>query len=109
MLAITAVLSVALLWLTYRLTRRRSPLIRVAIAAVLFALFIWLSPQIYYTYYLQIFDGLPVQWVIKWPDPGRLIRLITFQSQVSLSDHGKGALFWAMALLGLAAPRLTRR
>lgn len=108
-LAITLTLSVALLWLTYRLARRRALLIRLATAAVLFALFVWLSPQIYYTYYLQIFDGLPVQWVVKWPDPGRLIRLITFQDQVSLSDHGKGVLFWAMTLVSLAAPRLTWR
>ena len=73
-----------------------------AIGLVLWWLFLWLSPQVYYLYYQLIFEDLPWQVVIGWP-PGavRLIELLTFQGNVTLSDHGVGALGWAMILAGL--------
>lgn len=101
-LAITAVFSIGLLWLVHRLTRRRPFAVRIVVPILLFALFVSLSPQIYYLYYRQIFEGLPQQWVTRWPDPGGLLALVTFQGKASLSDHGKGALFWAMICVSLA-------
>ena len=63
----------------------------------LFALFDWLSPQIYYAYYLAIIPGLPVQAVVAaTPDPTAILKLLTFSGSHDLSAHGRGALGWAM-------------
>ncbi|CTQ48944.1 hypothetical protein [Jannaschia donghaensis] len=63
--------------------------------------FIWLSPQVYYLYYQMIFDGLPWQMVVKDPPgPVRIVHLLTFQAEGTLSAHGKGVLGWG--LIGLA-------
>lgn len=74
-------------------------------AMVLFWAFVWLSPQVYYTYYLTIFDGLPWQIVIRDPPgPTTILHLLTFRGE-TLSDHGKGLLGWG--LIGLALWRRT--
>lgn len=95
-------------WLCWRVMRGRSILTRIAIALVAFVAFVWLSPQIYYTYYMLLFEGLPVQWVGHWPDVSVLIETVTFQGRATLSDHSKGVLFWALVSLALA-PRVLRR
>ncbi|MEO1249264.1 MAG: hypothetical protein AAFW76_05430 [Pseudomonadota bacterium] len=69
LLLISFALAAAILALAWRLTHERPLPWRLAIAAVLFYLSVWLSPQIYYLYYLLIFDGLPWQIVVKRP-PG---------------------------------------
>lgn len=70
---------------------------RLLAALALFWLFVWLSPQIYYGYYLLIFDGLPIQSVIKLPPgPGHMVRLLTFTEEASLSRHGQGLLGWLL-------------
>ncbi len=77
-------------------------MVRCLLALVLFWLFVWLSPQIYYWYYLLIFDGLPVQSVIGTPPtPFDLIRLIGFSDRHDLSHHGQGVLGWALVLTAL--------
>ena len=63
----------------------------------LFAAFVWLSPQVYYLYYQMIFDGLPWQIVVQAFDAGQVLDLILFRERATLSDHGKGVLFWLMA------------
>ena len=64
--------------------------------------FVWLSPQVYYVYYLMIFDGLPWQIVVRTPPgPGALVRLLAFQDKASLSAHGQAALGWAMLAAAL--------
>ena len=81
----------------------------VIFAVILFWLFVWVSPQIYYSYYQQIIPGLPTQIVVGDP-PGSdfVIGLITFSGEANLSDHGKGVLFWlmmAVALIRRVGPR----
>lgn len=107
-LAITMGLSLGLLWAVYRLTRGRPVAVRLVVPILLFVLFVSLSPQVYYLYYRRIFEGLPQQWVTRWPDPGGLLALVAFQAKASLSDHGKGLLFWAMICVSLA-PLARRR
>ena len=76
-------------------------------AVVLFWLFVWLSPQVFYLYYQMIFDGLPWQIVVRGvPGPGRILRLLTFTVSGTLSDHGAGLLGWG--LVGLALWRKKR-
>ena len=93
---LSAVLSIAMLLLTWRLAAGRRPIWRVVIWGLLFFLFVWLSPQLYYTYYRMIIPGLPLQWVIPWPDLMEPVALLTFTAGESLSAHGRGILGWAM-------------
>ncbi len=98
----SATLALVLVALNWRIGRQRAVIWRCLMALVLFWLFVWLSPQIYYWYYRLIFDGLPVQSVIGTPPtPFDLIRLIGFSDRHDLSHHGQGVLGWAMALTAL--------
>lgn len=77
-------------------------------AVGLFWAFVWFAPQIYYLYYIMIFDGLPWQIVVKSPPgPVDMIRLLTFSDRATLSHHGKGVLGWS--LIGLALVRVVMR
>ena len=65
------------------------------VATILFFGFVWLSPQVYYTYYMTLFDGLPWQVVVKEPPSWRhLYGLMTFGGQTNLSAHSQGILGW---------------
>ncbi len=94
---VSALFALAALALTRLMTLRRPILIRIPIWALLFILFVWASPQGYYTYYRLIFDGLPAQSVIPdLPRPEEIISLLTFQHRASLSAHSTGLLGWVM-------------
>ena len=105
-----AVLTLVLTVLMVILTHRVAIMIRWKVWAVvsalsLFWLFVWLSPQVYYLYYLMIFSGLPWQIVVAWPPPPgeSLVDLILFRGEGTLSAHGKGALFWLMSATAFMA------
>lgn len=75
--------------------------VKLVVALGGFFLFVWLSPQIYYTYYLFIFEGLPIQSVVgKPPTIFDIFRLMTFSNQNNLSAHGQGLLAWSMIIAG---------
>ena len=85
---------------------RLGRLAKLGLAVVLFWAFVWLSPQLYYTYYRAIIPGLPAQIVLKKPPgPGHLAALATFSARQDLSDHGKGALWWALICAVFVGPR----
>lgn len=89
---------------SYILMKGRRGAVRIVIAAALFWVFVWLSPQVYYTLYGFLFDGLPRQWVVGTPPTlDELWGLITFSGRQTLSAHGKGLLFWALVLLSCRA------
>lgn len=70
------------------------------LAVILFWLFVWLSPQIYYEYYRLITDGLPAQIVVKDPPgSGQIVEMILFSGDPTLSAHGKGVLFWIVMVV----------
>ena len=78
-----------------------SPLWRMTAALAAFWAFLWLSPQIYYVYYLIILDDLPWQMVVGLPpDPALIIDLLLFKGPASLSAHAKGVLGWLLLALG---------
>jgi hypothetical protein len=108
LLVLSVVLSVGILLIAWRLMRARSFAVRLGIATLLFGLFVWLSPQIYYAYYQLIFDGLPVQWVIGWPPFSDILKTARFAGPSNLSAHGQGALFWVLIILALAARGLRK-
>ncbi len=107
LLVLSAALSGALIVLVWRLAAGRALMVRLLLALLLWVGFIWLSPQVYYTYYLFLFDGLPLQWVARGPQPGALARLLAFSGPATLSAHGAGLLGWAM--LGCAAAARRRK
>lgn len=84
---------------THLLLRRLPALGRVLGALVLFHIFVWVSPQIYYMYYRMVIPDLPLQWVI-WsvPDATKALKMLVFQWRDNLSAHGQGILGWAMLI-----------
>ena len=69
------------------------PLIDLLGALGLFYLFVWLSPQAYYLYYLCIFNDLPLQGVVKGgPSIAELGNLLTLEFGQTLSQQGQGLL-----------------
>lgn len=78
---------------------------RLGVAVFVMWLFIWLSPQLYYLYYLTLFDGLPWQIVVQNPPEFHaILQQITFTGPATLSDHSKGALAWLLILYASAQP-----
>ena len=99
--ALSFVLTILVLLGAAWLMRGRGIAFRLAIAFAAFALFVWLSPQIYYSYYFMIFEDLPVQWVIGWPSLKTAFSFASFTGPSNLSAHGQGVLFWLLAALAL--------
>lgn len=109
LVAVSLLLSGSTLALLWRLMRGRLIFIRVVLALVLFAAFVWLTPQFYYLYYLVLIDGLILQSVIALPpSPNDLIRQLFFQERANLSYHSRGVLGWIMILMALLQPRLAQ-
>ncbi|MEP2470200.1 MAG: hypothetical protein ABJH45_01360 [Paracoccaceae bacterium] len=107
-----ACLSLTLFALVFAVARvvlwRRPAWLRVAGALGFFWAFVWLSPQVYYTYYWFLFTDLPVQWVIKPPvSVAKIIELLTFQGRQNLAAHGQALMGWA--LMGAAVFQWPKR
>lgn len=99
---VSLLLCVVCIFFCYQFTKNKALLTGLLISIGIFFLFVWLSPQAYYTYYLMIFDNLPLQIVIKQPpSPWTLTQLLTFQSKVSLSDHSQAILGWVLIIIAL--------
>ncbi len=102
LLAVTLVLSGAVLAIVARASRPLPVFVGMLLGCLIFYIFVWLSPQAYYAYYLQIFDSLPLQWVVGLPPGPELpLRLLSFTSDQNLSAHGQGLLGWLLILAPL--------
>ena len=101
LIGVTLLLSLILIGLAFKICHGKGSLRSALWVASLFAAFVWLSPQVYYTYYIAIFDDLPWQIVIVRP-PGisDLVSLVSFSGRHTLSAHGQGVLFWCMLAIG---------
>ena len=103
---LSAVLCVLMLWVTRHMTSGRPWWARLLFAVLAFMVFVWLSPQIYYTYYGFLFDDLPGQWVIKSkPSDAPWIAQLLFSGHPTLANHGLGLLGWAMIAVALLPKR----
>jgi hypothetical protein len=102
---LSLVLSVLMVLASRRVLAPYGSLTRIAGALVMFWLFVWMSPQVYYMYYRMIIPDLPLQWVI-WPPrgPGQALQMLFFQYRANLSAHGQGILGWCL----IAAPFVGR-
>lgn len=106
LLCLTGLLSALCLWLVWYLVEGAGRFVRVLIALAVFWAFLWLSPQIYYLFYVLLNPGLPLQWVVQSPpDPIKLARLLSFTDRITLTEHGQGVLGWAMMALALLRRR----
>ena len=109
LLCVTFVLSVALIWLFWLTIPRLNIWLRQFLALVFLYVFIWLSPQVYYLYYLVIFDFLDFKNVIHHPfNPLTLLNLLTFTESEKLANHGKGVLGWILIALSFLKPKPVR-
>ena len=104
LLGISTVLFLLSLGLAWWLLRRRPIWIAIPAALAMFWAFVWLSPQVYYTYYRMIIPDLPLQWVI-WPPPGigEALSMLIFQGPQNLSAHSQGLLGWCLVAVPLLA------
>jgi hypothetical protein len=100
LVCISAMLAILFLFASYRLLRNKPILIRLSGALILFWVFVWVSPQIYYTYYRMIIPDLPLQWVI-WPpaSPVDALRMMVFSGPQNLSAHSQGILGWVLLVV----------
>ena len=101
-----AALSFTLFGLTLGLAwfamRRRGLPVRILLAVVFFVGFLWLAPQIYYTYYIALIEDLPWQIVIKYPPgPATLFDLLRFGARPSMADHSRGLLGWVLLIMAV--------
>lgn len=97
LVCVTLALSLFVIYAYRALSFKRSFAIRFSLAFVCLYLFVWLSPQVYYQYYLQIFDFLEFKNVIHSPpSPIKLLKLLTFTESYRLSHHGQGILGWIL-------------
>ena len=101
LIGVTVLMALGMMALTRRVCRGRL-VRRVGVAAGLFWVFLWLSPQVYYVYYQLIFEGLPVQVVIGWP-PGveTVLRRLFFAGPATLAAHGQGVLGWLLVVVAV--------
>lgn len=103
-LGLFALSMVMFAFLIYAMTRLRGHWARrLSIALIGIYLFTWLSPQVYYSYYLLVFDGLPLQIVVGAPPtPAHIFGFMTFSGDQNLSVHGQGLLGWGMIITSLS-------
>jgi hypothetical protein len=101
LLSLSLVLSAICIVLVYLIPYWRP--LRVFIAVVVFYLFVWLSPQLYYLYYIMIFDGLPWQMVVRMPPLlSDLFAVVFFVQSENLAKVSQAILFWLMIFAAIA-------
>jgi len=108
LVCISIVLFLLVLWITAKILGNKTFLLRIAGSLTVFWLFVWLSPQVYYMYYMTIFDDLPLQWVI-WPIESPLVALeyLFFMGPQNLSAHSQGLLGWSLILIPFLRKKLS--
>ncbi len=104
--ALSAALAATVLWMAWRAGRAWGSFVGIVAGLVVFWLFAWVSPQVYYTYYMAIIEGLPLQLVVRAPPGLRdIANLLSFTAKPSLADHSAGVLGWLSLGAGLVAGR----
>ncbi|NNJ76346.1 MAG: hypothetical protein HKP56_14450 [Anderseniella sp.] len=89
-----------------KVTCRMLWLVRLLLALVFFWIFVWLSPQAFYLYYMMLFDHLPLQNVVQSPPrPSQIRHLLGFSGKAALSHHATGVLGWGLVMLAILGER----
>ena len=108
LLTVSITLAVITLLACWWITKDRGPFTRLMIGAAVFYSFVWLEPQIYYTYYIFLL-GVPWQIIIQMP-PSLLSlgKLLSFNDIGNLSNHSRGLLGWLILIIAMAGPNLRK-
>ena len=112
LVSLAGIMAVICLFVVWRFSRDRPWYLRLLWAAAAFWWFEFLSPQVFYLYYVLIFENLPLRLVWGWPPgpaPMDLIDLLLFQLRDNLSFHGRALLGWLLIVLALLRPRIAAR
>ena len=89
-----------------KITCRLAWPVRLLLAPVFLWVFIWLSPQVFYLYYMTLFDHLPLHNVVQSPPwPSQIMRLSSFTGKAVLSHHATGLLGWGLIVLAFLGER----
>ena len=89
-----------------KITCRMAWPVRLLLAPVFLWAFVWLSPQIFYLYYMALFDHLPLQNVVQSPPrPLQIMHLFSFAGKAALSQHVTGLLGWGLVVLAVLGKR----
>lgn len=89
-----------------KMTCRMAWPVRLLLAPVYLWIFVWLSPQVYYLYYMTLFDHLPLHSVVQSPPrPSQIMHLLSFTGKAALSQHATGVLGWGLIVLAIAGER----
>ena len=89
-----------------KMTCRMAWPVRLLLAPVYLWIFVWLSPQVYYLYYMTLFDHLPLQNVVQSPPrPLQIMHLFSFAGKAALSQHVTGLLGWGLVVLAVLGKR----
>lgn len=76
--------------------------LRLLLAPAFLWVFVWLSPQAFYLYYMIVFDHLLLQNVVQSPpQPSQIVHLLGFSGKAALSHHATGLLGWGLILLAI--------
>lgn len=105
LLTLSVLMAALMLAMTRKICTGKKTVNRLGLAAILFVFFLWLSPQVYYSYYQLIIPGLPWQIVIKSP----IERLISLHFRPTLAQLGQAILFLMMLLVAFTAREYNRR
>lgn len=99
---LSGLLAVALVWLFVKTTKQFNLILKLVFSIIFLWFFVWLSPQVYYAYYVFIFDTLEFKNVIKPPPtPKELLSLLSFSDRANFSNHSKGLLGWILIGISL--------
>jgi hypothetical protein len=80
--------------------------LRLLLAPAFLWVFVWLSPQAFYLYYMMLFDYLPLQNVVQSPPrPWQIVHLLGFSGKAALSHHATGVLGWGLIVLAILGER----
>lgn len=80
--------------------------VRLLLAPVFLWIFVWLSPQAFYLYYMALFDDLPLHNVVQSPPrPSEIMHLLSFTGKTDLSHHATGLLGWGLIVLAFLGER----
>ena len=112
LVCIAASLAAVCIYGVWRFSRNRPWYVRLLWALAIFWWFEFLSPQVFYFYYVLIFENLPLRLVLNWPPgaaPSELLQLLLFQLRDNLSFHGRALLGWLLIALALLRPKLAAR
>ena len=110
LISVSAGLALLTIWAFVTCARHLPLVARLLLALCLFWLFVWLSPQVYYLYFMVLTGALPLQVVVHLPPrPDTIVKLLGFAGNASLALHAQGLFGWLLIAVSLITGPPDRR